>query len=78
MDWLYIIRALWRVIHGRWYVWRDAPTDVVRKVAALSFTIRRKSDVPTYTRELIDQARVEARYRKKFKNHISFYGKFIR
>ena len=40
--WLYVIRASWIFARGRWYVWRDVPTDVVRKVASLWYLERKE------------------------------------
>jgi hypothetical protein len=40
--WLYVIKAVWRSVRGRWYVWRDVPTDVVRKIAALWYFDRKE------------------------------------
>ena len=33
--WLYTIRAMWRVSRGRWFVWRDAPLQVVEDAAEM-------------------------------------------
>ena len=40
--WLYVIKAVWRFQMGRWYVWRDVPTDVVRRVAVLWYFDRKE------------------------------------
>jgi len=39
--WLYVIKAVWRSVRGRWYVWRDVPTNVVRRVAVLWYLERK-------------------------------------
>jgi len=39
--WLYVIKAFWLFVRGRWYVWRDIPTDVVRKVGLLWYFDRK-------------------------------------
>ena len=60
--WLYAIRAAWRVANGRWYVWRDAPTDVVRQMAALWYMARKN---PEEGSEVIHQAYQEYQLRKQ-------------
>ena len=60
--WWYVIRASWRNAMGRWYVWRDAPTDVVRQVAAMWYLNRRKKDEKS---ELIYEAYKEYQLRKQ-------------
>jgi hypothetical protein len=60
--WWYVIRASWRVGMGRWYVWRDAPTDVVRQVAAMWYLNRRMKDEKS---ELIYEAYKEYQLRKQ-------------
>jgi hypothetical protein len=63
--WLYVIKASWRSARGRWYVWRDVPTDVVRKIAALWY-LERKDE----KRELVYEAYKEYQLRKlKGKKH---------
>ena len=39
--WLYVIKAVWRSVRGRWYVWRDVPTNVVRRVSVLWYLERK-------------------------------------
>lgn len=63
--WLYTVRALWRIHRGRWYVWRDAPTDVVRKVAALYFAMRKDKEPSCELKALIIDARNETKLRKR-------------
>ena len=63
--WLYTVRAMWRVITGRWFVWRDAPTDVVRKAASLWFSMRKDTKQDVGVTDLVTQARAEAKLRKK-------------
>ena len=58
--WFYLIRASWRNTRGRWYVWRDAPTDIVRKVAALWYVARKENEDVSVIRE----ARKEYKLRK--------------
>lgn len=60
--WFYIIRACWRSARGRWYVWRDAPTDIVRRVAVLWYHNRRKGEEHS---EVIESAYNEHKLRKK-------------
>ena len=65
--WLYIIKASWLLSLGRWYVWRDAPTNIVRRVAVLWMFNRRKGEEPV---KLIYEAHKEYQLRKiKEKNH---------
>ena len=33
--WIHIIKAYWKTLNGRWYVWRDVPIDVVAEAAAM-------------------------------------------
>lgn len=61
--WFYTVRAIWRGVNGRWFVWRDAPTDVVRKAAALWYTGRNDSD-PDHV-NVLRQAREEYKLRKR-------------
>jgi hypothetical protein len=61
--WLYSIRATWRLLNGRWFVWRDAPTRVVRQAAALWRWARHHKD-DTH-KELIWQAKQEYEMRKR-------------
>ena len=62
--WFYAIRAMWRVAMGRWYVWRDAPTDVVREMAVLWYHARHRSDIDE-SGQVIKQAYDEYRLRKR-------------
>lgn len=65
--WFYLLRAAWRVTNGRWYVWRDAPYDIVRQVATLWFHARHEQgDV---AREVIQQAYSEHLARKRRADH---------
>ena len=61
--WYYVMRASWRHAFGRWYVWRDVPTDIVRQVAVLWFFARRK-DYADDERSLIHEAHREYALRK--------------
>ena len=61
--WFYVMRAAWRNGFGRWYVWRDAPTDIVRQVAVLWYHARKRpSDDDT---SLIYEAHKEYQLRKR-------------
>jgi len=63
--WLYVIKASWIFARGRWYVWRDVPTDVVRRVAALWYLERKEEK-----NELVYEAYKEYQLRKlKGKKH---------
>jgi len=63
--WLYVIKASWIFARGRWYVWRDVPTDVVRKVASLWYFERKNEK-----NELVYEAYKEYQLRKlKGKKH---------
>jgi len=57
--WLYVIKASWIFARGRWYVWRDVPTDVVRRIAALWYFDRKEEKS-----ELIHEAYREYQLRK--------------
>lgn len=57
----YIIRASWRIGRGRWYVWRDTPTDIVRQVAVLWYLNRKRGEEKS---ELIYEAYKEYKMRK--------------
>ena len=61
--WYYAIKASWRVGMGRWYVWRDAPTDVVRQMAVLWYHARHSEDKDSA--EVIRQAHAEYKLRKR-------------
>ena len=63
--WFYMARSQWRVIRGRWYVWRDVPTDIVRRAAALWFLARKDKDAEPEVESVILQARNEYRLRKQ-------------
>jgi hypothetical protein len=63
--WFYMIRSIWRVLHGRWYVWRDVPTDVVRKAGALWLIVRNDKSADDNLRLVILQARNEYKLRKR-------------
>lgn len=62
--WFYTIRAMWRICSGRWYVWRDAPDDVVRFHAVM----RRYAD-DTETIEMARQATLEHNLRRRRARH---------
>lgn len=47
---------------GRWYVWRDVPTDIVRQVAALWFLNRKSKEEKS---DLIYEAHKEYQLRKR-------------
>ena len=65
--WLYVIKAVWRSVRGRWYVWRDVPTDVVRRVASLWYLERKEEK-----NKLVYEAYKEYQLRKlKEKKHES-------
>lgn len=55
------ILGLWRVMHGRWFVLRDAPNDVVANLAALPLA---DEDSPEM-RQLIVDANLEMALRVK-------------
>lgn len=61
--WFYAARATWRMLNGRWFVWRDAPTHVVRQAAALWRFARYDTDEDH--KALIWQARQEYKLRKR-------------
>ena len=61
--WLYTIRAMWQMQMGRWYVWRDVPTDVVRQMACLWYASRNSEEAGV--RNLVHQAREEYKLRKR-------------
>ena len=60
---LYAIQAMWRVRRGRWFVWRDVPIDVVRRVSAAWRYIKRENSPIAI--ETVRQARDELRSRKR-------------
>ena len=62
MFWFYVIKASWRLSIGRWYVWRDVPTDIVRQVAALWFLNRKSKEEKS---DLIYEAYKEYQLRKR-------------
>lgn len=59
--WRHAIQAMWRVTRGRWFVWRDAPDDVVQEAAALAAALGVDDDAETH--ELLSQAVIEQRLR---------------
>lgn len=61
--WFYVMRASWRFGFGRWYVWRDAPTDIVRQVAVLWYLERKRTQ--DESSDLIHQAYKEYQLRKR-------------
>jgi hypothetical protein len=61
--WFYTILATWRLLTGRWFVWRDAPTPVVRRAAVLWRWARHEED--DHHKTLIWQAHQEYKLRKK-------------
>ena len=63
MFWVYTLRAMWRLSAGRWYVWRDAPTSVVREVACLWREVRHNQDDDDL-RDLVLEARQEYKRRR--------------
>ena len=40
--WFYMLRAIYRDVAGRLYVWRDVPDDIVREVAVLWYKARKR------------------------------------
>lgn len=63
--WVYVLKASWRIAAGRLYVWRDAPTDIVRQVAALWYLNRKHGE--EYS-EVIREAYKEHKLRKARSN----------
>jgi hypothetical protein len=61
--WYWAIRAIWGALRGRWYVWRDAPDDVVRQAALLWRSVRHDNDEDL--RSVIAQAHAEYRLRAR-------------
>lgn len=61
--WFYIARAMWRVSLGKWFVLRDAPTDVVEQIAALIHHIDSKDS--NEVRVLVAQAQEELSLRNR-------------
>ena len=59
--WFYVIKVSWRLSMGRWYVWRDVPTDIVRQVAVLWFLNRKSKEEKS---DLIYEAHKEYQLRK--------------
>lgn len=33
--WIHILKAYWKTLNGRWFVWRDTPIDVVARAAVM-------------------------------------------
>ena len=61
------ILGLWRVMHGRWFVLRDAPNDVVANLAALELC---DDDAPE-VRQLVVDATLELALRvQKLKREV--------
>jgi hypothetical protein len=60
--WFYVIKVSWRISMGRWYVWRDVPTDIVRQVAVLWFLNRKSKEEKS---DLIYEAHKEYQLRKR-------------
>lgn len=63
--WFYSVRAIWRTLHGRWYVWRDAPTSVVREAAILWREVRNDKNAEDDVKAIILSARNEYLLRKR-------------
>lgn len=61
--WFWMTIAIWRALCGRWHVWRDDPTDVVRTAASLWRAVR--DDTDDDARNVIAQARAEAKLRAR-------------
>ena len=59
--WFYVFKAAWRNASGRWYVWRDVPTDIVRQVAVLWYLNRKRGEEKS---DLIYEAYKEYKMRK--------------
>ena len=57
----YAIRALWKIFHGRWFVLRNSPDDVVANIAALDL---RDDDAPEI-KQLVTDAKTELALRLK-------------
>lgn len=47
----YAIRALWRIINGRWFVLRDSPDDVIANIAAIEVE---ECDAPEIQQLVVD------------------------
>jgi hypothetical protein len=62
--WMHITISLWKIKHGRLYVWRNVPTDIVRKSAALGLLLRKKEMNPDL-KHLFAQALSESKLREK-------------
>jgi hypothetical protein len=54
-----MIRGLWRVTSGRWYVWRDASQETVEEIAELEFNDNDSDEL----HEMVRQAKEELRAR---------------
>lgn len=48
--WWHIVKAMWKHLNGRWYVWRDTPDDVLRDVLKIDITHEEDSEVITLVR----------------------------
>ena len=60
-HWYFVVRGLYRVLKGRLHVWRDAPDEVIEKVALL------EGDPSIDRREMFEairQARAELNARR--------------
>jgi hypothetical protein len=64
--WLYMFKALWRHhISKRWFVWRDAPKEVVREASALVSVAKKQKDIPSSLLFVLLDARKELKLRKR-------------
>ena len=61
--WYHFLKSIWRVLNGRWYVWRDVPTDIVRQAAALKFEAAEHKDSNPILASVM-QADAEVKLRK--------------
>lgn len=62
--WFYSIRAMYRVLRGRWYVWRDAPIEVVEQIAEMKPHLKSTDEVGLVN--LIVQAEKELELRGRY------------
>lgn len=58
----YVARSFWLYQIGRWYVWRNVPTDVVRLVATTWYFV--KKEPSSDYKNIIYEARKEYKLRK--------------
>lgn len=58
-----VIRGLWAVCRGRWFVWRDASQDAVELVAEIEY----EPNDPAEAHEMVRQAREELKLRARGK-----------